>query len=149
LPAITGGYSRPSSQSGTGGAAPVDTEEFPCFPDLPEPEVALLDLFRLDSMDAGAVTYVEFSVVNWSAYPDELFRSTDALGPCGLNPQPSRTWVEFEDSTGAFIVGACDITGPEVLAGLGVELPGDYDAFRVRFVDRACEIDYVSMYVEL
>jgi hypothetical protein len=55
-------------------------------------------------------------VTNFNAYPLELFTITSDYGPCGLNPTPSRTWVNFYDAgTNAHFYGFCGFTDPSNL----------------------------------
>ncbi|HYS49585.1 MAG TPA: hypothetical protein VEM36_12510 [Xanthobacteraceae bacterium] len=57
---------------------------------LPAPKIKYAAQFP----NFGFVT-VELSVINWQAYSPALFVHTPQFGPCGLNPTPSRTWVNI------------------------------------------------------
>ena len=54
---------------------------------------------------------VNLTVVNWNAYAPVFF--TPQPPPCGLNPLPSRTWVDiFNAQTNAHLNGFCVFNSP-------------------------------------
>jgi hypothetical protein len=60
-----------------------------------------------------------FNVTNSSDYPPEMFASTSAYGPCGLNNDPARSWVDFFDaSDDSRIYGFCDLGTPDNMNGI-------------------------------
>jgi hypothetical protein len=81
---------------------------------LPNP---VLNLTATEYYEAGGkqFTRYKFSVENRADYPDELFAPAPTLPPCGANPNSSRTWVDFFDTTGKRLYGFCALRK----AGLG------------------------------
>jgi len=63
---------------------------------------------------AGGKDWVQhwYVVRNWAKFPADMFAAAPDLPPCGLNPNASRTWVDFFDSAGKRLYGFCALTKP-------------------------------------
>lgn len=57
--------------------------------------------------DGKQWTRYKLAVLNYEAYPNELFAPAPDLPPCGLNTKAARTWVEILDERGKRIYGFC------------------------------------------
>jgi hypothetical protein len=66
-------------------------------------------LMGQDYYEQDGKQWVRYSigVLNYDAYPDELFAPAPNLPPCGLNTKAARTWVEITDLGGKRIYGFC------------------------------------------
>jgi hypothetical protein len=115
------------------GEAPQDD----CKTTHPNPKI------KFDHVDADGRVYIP--VLNWSDYPDEMFRQAPELPPCGANPNSARTWVNIYDAaTGARIYGFCAL-------GTGADLQKIWFLPRAKkgqvyivMKDRACKKNYKS-----
>lgn len=77
---------------------------------------------------AGAQGYVangqqwvryNLRVINYTAYPNNLFAPAPALPACGNNTNASRTWVDIYDrSNGKRLYGFCALGAPQDLTSL-------------------------------
>ena len=130
---------------------PIDVK---CFPDLPDPQLELVESGR-EYADYQGTKYVnyQFRVANWKKFPAELFAAAPDLPPCGQNPNASRTWTDTYDAEwGIRLYGSCGAI--EDFKGLYARVPvkkGD-DPPKAVFLtlqDRKCSITYKSNTVEL
>lgn len=66
---------------------------------------------------SGGKRYIRYgySVLNFDAYPKELFNASPELPPCGANTRSSRTWVDLFDQRGKRLYGFCGLGKPEDL----------------------------------
>jgi hypothetical protein len=48
-----------------------------------------------------------YAVLNFDAYPNELFAPAPELPPCGKNTKSARTWVDIYDQRGTRLYGFC------------------------------------------
>jgi hypothetical protein len=48
-----------------------------------------------------------YAVLNYDAYPNEMFAAAPELPPCGKNTKSSRTWVDIYEQSGKRIYGFC------------------------------------------
>jgi len=73
---------------------------------LPAP---VLDVVDIQEESSGHISFtrVGLSVLNWAAFPDELFEPAPDLPPCGFNRNASRTWLEIYDQDGRNLYGYC------------------------------------------
>jgi hypothetical protein len=60
----------------------------------------------------------QYDVLNKGAYPAAMFAAAPSLPPCGLNPNASRSWVDFYDSRGKRLYGFCALGDPANLGKL-------------------------------
>jgi len=108
-----------------------------CTQTLPNPEI------RFDRQDAEGRVYIP--VVNWSSYPDALFRRAPELPPCGLNTSSSRTWVEIYDAdTNQRIFGHCSIYSSSGLKNIWFRSSTNSGRVYIIMNDRACGKTYKS-----
>ena len=63
-------------------------------------------------------TRYRYLVTNLDSYPNELFAAAPGLPPCGANPNASRTWVDFYDSSGKRLYGFCALGNRDGLGKL-------------------------------
>jgi subtilase family protein/cadherin domain-containing protein len=90
---------------------------------FPNP-ILVFDHKNTGSTSDGTFDYYNFTVQNWYAYSGELFVSTSLYGPCGLNPTPSRTWVEFFNAAdNSYIYGFCALGTPYDMNGIWFAMP--------------------------
>lgn len=73
---------------------------------LPNP---VLYLVGQESHTAGGKQFVRYNymVLNFDAYPNELFSAAPELPPCGQNANSSRTWVDIYQQDGKRLNGFC------------------------------------------
>jgi hypothetical protein len=50
-------------------------------------------IIKFDRIDSAGRVYIP--VVNWSVYPNQMFRKAPGLPPCGSNTNSARTWVDI------------------------------------------------------
>lgn len=62
-----------------------------------------------ESFVSGGQSFVRYrlAVLNWDAYPAELFAAAPDLPPCGRNASSSRTWIDIFDMRGRRLQGFC------------------------------------------
>jgi hypothetical protein len=53
-----------------------------------------------------------YGVLNYDAYPNEMFAAAPDLPPCGTNTKSSRTWVDIYDQSGKRLYGFCALAKP-------------------------------------
>jgi len=109
-----------------------------CSENLPNPRI------RFDHRDSGGRVYIP--VVNWSDYPDEMFRPSPELPPCGLNTSASRTWVEiFDSDTNRYLYGFCALYSSSGLKNIWVKpLHDNIRSVYIIMKDRVCQKEYRS-----
>lgn len=122
----------------------------PCYPDLPDPVIEFDRKGECQPAYDGCDYW--FHTLNPSEYPNSLFVLTDRYGPCGLNPNPSRTWMEvYQSPSGRRTNGYCGgFLSESYLYRWRAWLPDDDppDVF-MELHDRACDIRYTSNTVEI
>lgn len=84
---------------------------------MPKPVLVLKRQEFLNTGGKQFTRYVYF-VANASAYPNTLFAAAPKLPPCGLNPNASRTWVDFFDKGGKRLNGFCALGNNQDLDGI-------------------------------
>jgi len=105
-------------------------------------------IIKFDHKDAQGRIYIP--VVNWSVYPDEMFRAAPELPPCGLNKNASRTWVEIYDAdTNKRIYGFCAFGDNENLTRIWFKPSRDIKHVYIILKDRACNRTYKSNIISL
>jgi len=117
-----------------------------CFPDLPAPQLEVVDK---EDYEANGMEWTRYrmNVVNWSDYPEELFEPAPDLPPCGLNDNASRTWVHIYKADGSYIYGFCAFSAPSNLTLLWFAVPQGTDPPEEVYItlrDRRCGIVYRS-----
>jgi hypothetical protein len=91
-------------------------------------------------------------IVNYAAYPDELFAPAPSLPPCGLNANSSRTWVEIYAGNARRLYGFCALTLSEQLASLSFSVregQAPPQTVYVVMMDRARNVIYRSNEVRI
>lgn len=97
-------------------------------------------------------TRIYLSIQNWDAFPDDLFRASPELPPCGQNRNASRTWLNIFNAEGQRLYGYCGFGKNENLQNFsfairaGQPLPS---ACYVELLDRKLNKKYVSNRVNL
>jgi hypothetical protein len=78
------------------------------------PPKPVLYLMRTEPYSASGKNWIRYryDVANKAEYPAEMFAAAPGLPPCGLNPNASRTWVDFFDGTGKRLYGFCALGKP-------------------------------------
>ncbi|MGB5302833.1 MAG: hypothetical protein WBP17_06785 [Gemmatimonadota bacterium] len=117
----------------------------PCYPDLPAPVIEFAEKGRCNPEFDGCSYW--FHTLNHSRYPNRLFNLTSAYGPCGLNPNPSRTWMEvYQSPAGKRTNGYCSgFLSESYLYRWRAWLPdNDPPDVYMELHDRACDIRYTS-----
>lgn len=86
------------------------------------PPKPILYLIGTEAYTAGGKNWIRhrYDVFNKSDYPADMFAAAPTLPPCGSNPNASRTWVDFFDSTGRRLYGFCALSKPEDLGKIWV-----------------------------
>lgn len=86
------------------------------------PPKPVLYLMGMEVYTAGGKSWVRlrYDVANKDQYPADMFAAAPALPPCGLNPNSSRTWVDFFDSTGKRLYGFCALSKPADLGKIWI-----------------------------
>ncbi|UCF04570.1 MAG: S8 family serine peptidase [bacterium] len=122
-----------------------ETCEFVCYPDLPAPQL-IVDCKEDYLYNGQEMTRYYLDVLNWMAYPDELFTPAPDLPPCGSNTNASRTWAEIFAEDGTRIFGFCaqdnaaDLNTMWFAVERGTEPANVY----IEIWDRRCDITYPS-----
>jgi len=98
---------------------------------------------KYDHKDDEGRIYIP--VVNWSDYPNELFREAPELPPCGANTNSSRAWVDiYNADNDARIYGFCAFNSNDDLKGIWFK-PGTPNCnIYIIINDRACNKSYKS-----
>ena len=108
-----------------------------CAETYPAPEI------KYDRTDADGRVYIP--VVNWSAYPNELFRQAPELPPCGLNANSSRTWIGiYNAANDARIYGFCGFDSNDDLEKIWFKPSTSSGKVYIIIDDRACGKEYKS-----
>jgi hypothetical protein len=96
----------PREQVATANTAVIQSNQPP-----PKP---VLFLLRTEAYSTGGKNWIRYryDVANKSDYPADMFAAAPSLPPCGSNPNSSRTWVDFVDSTGKRLYGFCALGKP-------------------------------------
>jgi len=116
-----------------GTAQPADD----CRTTHPNPQI------KFDHQDSAGRVYIP--VVNWSVYPNEMFRKAPELPPCGANTNSARTWVDIYDAnTNAKVYGFCALGSNEGLKGIWFSSNAKSGRVYIVLRDRACEKNYRS-----
>ena len=86
------------------------------------PPKPILYLIGSVPFSSGGKNYIRlfYDVFNKADYPAEMFAAAPGLPPCGLNPNSSRTWVDFFDPGGKRIYGFCALSKPEDLGKIWI-----------------------------
>jgi hypothetical protein len=93
------------------------------FQALPNP---VLYLKNTEVYQTGGQSFVRYNydVLNRDIYPAAMFAAAPNLPPCGLNPNSSRTWVDFYNAqTNQRIYGFCALGTPANLNSIWFALP--------------------------
>jgi hypothetical protein len=126
----------------------VDSVEWECYPDLPDPELVILDCIEnYIGSDGNPYTRYRMNVLNWSEFPDILFETAPDLPPCGLNDSASRTWIEIYDQDDNYIYGFCDLSLASQLNSIWFATPQGTpppDTVYITLTDRRCDLIYTS-----
>ncbi len=124
-----------------------------CYPDLPDPILVAEPCGDIRYTSSGAVIYdFDFNVPNWAEFPDELFKASPDLPPCGLNTNASRTWVRLYGNDGSYLYGFCGFNEAEDLdlvwfgESNGSSIP---DSVYLVINDRRCDITYQSATIDI
>lgn len=92
--------------------------------------------------------YYHIPVTNWPVYPPAMFTITSAHGPCGLNPTPSRTWVDiFNAANDSRMYGFCAFDSPDDLTLIWFAVPAGTAppaSVYIELHDRADDMRYRS-----
>jgi hypothetical protein len=100
-------------------------------------------IIRFDRKDAEGRIYIP--VVNWGAYPNDLFRQAADLPPCGANANSARTWVDIYDAnTNTKIYGFCAFGSNADLKTLWFKPATPNGKVYIVLNDRACQKSYRS-----
>jgi hypothetical protein len=75
-------------------------------PVLPNPVLYLKDQEHFTQGGKQWTRYL-YGVMNYDAYPNEMFAPAPDLPPCGKNAKSSRTWVDIYDQGGKRLYGFC------------------------------------------
>ena len=93
-------------------SAPVTVNVTALSGAIPNP-ILVFDHKYTDSTSDGTFDYYRFTVANWYLYPGAMFVGTNLYGSCGLNTEPSRTWVDFFSGVdNSRIYGFCALGEP-------------------------------------
>ncbi|MEA3276447.1 MAG: hypothetical protein U9Q81_14395 [Pseudomonadota bacterium] len=91
--------------------------------------------------DGNTYTRYRFEVTNRADYDPRLFAATTEYGPCGKNPNPSRTWVHiYNGEISARIYGFCALGTPDNLDRLWFAMPlgsAPPSSIYITLIDRA------------
>jgi hypothetical protein len=115
-----------------------------CFSCLPKPIVKFL---YKENVTASGVEYIRynFEVVNRDDYPASLFKvASQALQPCGLNYNSSRTWLHIYNQNGTRVYGFCALTSPSDMKKLWFSVAKSSmqpTGFYIELSDRACSFN--------
>jgi hypothetical protein len=81
---------------------------------VPTPRLVFVGTEHYETGGRQWVRY-RFHVSNKAQYAADFFAVSPDLPPCGLNPNASRTWIDFYDSKGHRLYGFCALTAPQDL----------------------------------
>jgi hypothetical protein len=81
----------------------------PPSPPLPNPVLYLIDQQHYTANGKQWTRYM-YAVLNYDAYPNEMFTAAPDLPPCGSNTKSSRTWVDIYEQGGKRLYGFCAFT---------------------------------------
>jgi hypothetical protein len=86
-------------------------------PPLPNP---VLYLVVAEPVTIGGKDFIRYNynVLNFDAYPNEMFAAAPLLPPCGKNAKSSRTWVDIYDQSGKRLYGFCALGKNSDLNGI-------------------------------
>jgi hypothetical protein len=119
-----------------------------CFPNLPSPVLAFE---RIEEYWISGVKHLAYhlDVLNWSAFPNELFDPSPELPPCGINTNSARTWVDIYDNNHVKLYGFCALTSSANLNNIwfGKQIPPD--SVYIVIKDRRCNIEYTSNMIKI
>jgi tyrosinase len=111
-----------------------------CFSNLPSPILKFEETESIE-VDGNEFTRHRMSVVNASAFPNELFLEAPQLPACGLNSNSSRTWLDIFDNNDQRVYGFCGAGLNSVLNQIWFATPnGEIPPHQVyiKFRDREC-----------
>ncbi len=117
---------------------------------FPNPAVRIYD-----GIIKGRFVEYKFSIANYRAYPNKLFRSAPDLPPCGKNKNASRTWVEIYDQSNHRIYGFCALNSNTHLRKLWFPVEarslerGKIKGVKIVIWDRRCKKKYASKLIPL
>ena len=117
-----------------------------CTKRLPKPKVLLKGKEKKDKV----IKYY-FSILNYSSYPNKLFRAAPHLPPCGKNKKASRAWVEIYDQNNRRIYGFCALSSNKRLKRLWFPIEEGKKVKKVKIViwDRECNKRYSSNFIPI
>ena len=98
--------------------------KLPQPPPLPNPVLYLIDQEHYTAGGKEWTRYL-YAVLNYEAYPNEMFAAAPDLPPCGNNTKSSRTWVDLFDQGGKRLYGFCAFTKNSDLNKLWFALEAD------------------------
>ena len=75
-------------------------------PPPPNPVLYLVDQEHYTANGKQWTRYM-YAVMNYEAYPDDMFAPAPDLPPCGTNTRAARTWVDIYDQGGKRLYGFC------------------------------------------
>ncbi|UCH93673.1 MAG: hypothetical protein JSV88_25860 [Candidatus Aminicenantes bacterium] len=108
-----------------------------CRTTHPNPQI------KFDRQDSAGRVYIP--VVNWSVYPNQMFRQAPDLPPCGANPKSARTWVDIYDvDTNKRVYGFCALGTNADLKGIWFKSTAKSGRVYIILNDRACQKRYKS-----
>lgn len=108
-----------------------------CRTTHPNPQI------KFDKQDSAGRVYIP--VINWSVYPNEMFRQAPELPPCGANANSARTWVEIYDAaTNTKVYGFCALSSNSGLKGIWFHSVAKKGKVYIILNDRACKKRYKS-----
>jgi hypothetical protein len=88
----------------------------------PNPQLTLTAIEAYTAQGKEFIRY-RFDVTNKDAYPAEMFAASPNLPPCGANPNASRSWVDFFDSSGRRLYGFCALKASADLGSIWFAVP--------------------------
>ncbi len=127
------------------------TPPYNCYLSTPDP---VLVFEGTEDYEANGQLWTRYllTVTNWADYPDEMFELTTDLGACGLNDNPSRSWVDIFTADDSRIYGFCALEESTNLQNIWFAVPrGDCppEQIYIEIDDRRCEITYTSNLVPI
>lgn len=96
----------------------------PSLPPLPNPVLYLVDQQHYTANGKQWTRYM-YAVMNYDAYPNEMFAPAPDLPPCGTNTKASRTWVDIYEQSGKKLYGFCALGKAEDLNKIWFALEED------------------------
>lgn len=126
----------------------IDEDSCPCpDPNIPSPTLEF-DSMQTTTVNGVVIDRYDLNVPNYASFPDCIFVQTAALGACGDNDTPSRTWVDIYDaSNDARLYGFCAFDEASMLDQIWFGLPTGTTppaAVYIKITDRACNSVYQS-----